>query len=197
MTTRGVHKPGVSMVTSRMLGAFRDNPETRREFAGDDPEQPPDDGGLTPPALGQRRVAAVASLGATGAVRRKAPHLGGRAGARLPPPSPVTALARGRRPAGRSLAAPAAEGEATWPSSSRLRSARVGGQVDGRRHSSPPPSPPPGGGGPAGYRSASHAGALACRTPGGARPRRRPCLRRPFRLAGASRACAACMGRRS
>ena len=32
MTTRGVHKPGVSMVTSRMLGTFRDNPETRREF---------------------------------------------------------------------------------------------------------------------------------------------------------------------
>ncbi|MGB0684129.1 MAG: GTP cyclohydrolase I FolE [Magnetovibrionaceae bacterium] len=32
MTTRGVHKAGVSMVTSRMLGAFRDNPETRREF---------------------------------------------------------------------------------------------------------------------------------------------------------------------
>ncbi|MBL4721573.1 MAG: GTP cyclohydrolase I FolE [Alphaproteobacteria bacterium] len=32
MTTRGVHKPGVSMVTSRMLGAFRNNPETRREF---------------------------------------------------------------------------------------------------------------------------------------------------------------------
>ena len=32
MTTRGVHKPGVSMVTSRMLGAFRDNGETRREF---------------------------------------------------------------------------------------------------------------------------------------------------------------------
>ncbi len=32
MTTRGVHKPGVSMVTSRMLGEFRDNPATRREF---------------------------------------------------------------------------------------------------------------------------------------------------------------------
>ena len=32
MTTRGVHKPGVSMVTSRMLGAFRDNHATRREF---------------------------------------------------------------------------------------------------------------------------------------------------------------------
>jgi GTP cyclohydrolase I len=32
MTTRGVHKPGVTMVTSRMLGAFRDNPDTRREF---------------------------------------------------------------------------------------------------------------------------------------------------------------------
>ena len=31
MTTRGVHKPGVSMVTSRMLGAFRSDPETRRE----------------------------------------------------------------------------------------------------------------------------------------------------------------------
>src|SRR6185437_1882405 len=31
MTTRGVHKPGVTMVTSRMLGAFRDDPSTRRE----------------------------------------------------------------------------------------------------------------------------------------------------------------------
>ena len=32
MTTRGVRKQGVSMVTSRMLGAFRTNPATRREF---------------------------------------------------------------------------------------------------------------------------------------------------------------------
>jgi GTP cyclohydrolase IA len=32
MTTRGVHKTGVSMVTSRMLGAFRDDQATRREF---------------------------------------------------------------------------------------------------------------------------------------------------------------------
>jgi GTP cyclohydrolase IA len=32
MTTRGVDKPGVSMVTSRMTGAFRTNPSTRREF---------------------------------------------------------------------------------------------------------------------------------------------------------------------
>ena len=32
MTTRGVHKPGTSMVTSRMLGAFRANQSTRREF---------------------------------------------------------------------------------------------------------------------------------------------------------------------
>ncbi len=32
MTTRGVHKPGVALVTSRMLGAFRDDPSTRREF---------------------------------------------------------------------------------------------------------------------------------------------------------------------
>jgi GTP cyclohydrolase I len=32
MTTRGVHKPGVTMVTSRMLGAFRTDIATRREF---------------------------------------------------------------------------------------------------------------------------------------------------------------------
>jgi GTP cyclohydrolase I len=32
MSTRGVHKAGASMVTSRMLGAFRDDPSTRREF---------------------------------------------------------------------------------------------------------------------------------------------------------------------
>lgn len=32
MTTRGVHSCGVSMVTSRMLGAFRDTPQTRHEF---------------------------------------------------------------------------------------------------------------------------------------------------------------------
>ena len=32
MTTRGVHKTGVSMVTSRMLGVFRDHAETRHEF---------------------------------------------------------------------------------------------------------------------------------------------------------------------
>lgn len=32
MTTRGIHKPGVTMVTSRMLGAFRENHSTRKEF---------------------------------------------------------------------------------------------------------------------------------------------------------------------
>ena len=32
MTTRGVHKPGVTMVTSTMAGEFRKNPLTRREF---------------------------------------------------------------------------------------------------------------------------------------------------------------------
>jgi len=32
MTTRGVHKRGVSMVTSQMLGVFRDDPRTRVEF---------------------------------------------------------------------------------------------------------------------------------------------------------------------
>lgn len=32
MTCRGVHKPGVTMTTSRMLGAFRKNEKTRREF---------------------------------------------------------------------------------------------------------------------------------------------------------------------
>lgn len=32
MTTRGIHKPGVAMITSQMLGDFRENPATRREF---------------------------------------------------------------------------------------------------------------------------------------------------------------------
>ncbi|MGD9537271.1 MAG: GTP cyclohydrolase I FolE [Alphaproteobacteria bacterium] len=32
MTTRGIHKSGVLMVTSRMLGSFRADPKTRREF---------------------------------------------------------------------------------------------------------------------------------------------------------------------
>ncbi len=32
MTTRGIHKAGVTMVTSRMLGAFRTDAKTRREF---------------------------------------------------------------------------------------------------------------------------------------------------------------------
>ncbi len=32
MTTRGVHKPDTDLVTSRMLGCFRDNPLTRQEF---------------------------------------------------------------------------------------------------------------------------------------------------------------------
>jgi len=32
MTTRGVHKPGTDLVTSRMLGCFRDNPMTRQEL---------------------------------------------------------------------------------------------------------------------------------------------------------------------
>ena len=34
MTTRGVHKAGVSMVTSQMLGAFRKDARTRSEFLG-------------------------------------------------------------------------------------------------------------------------------------------------------------------
>ena len=32
MTTRGIHKSGVSMVTSQMLGAFRKDARTRDEF---------------------------------------------------------------------------------------------------------------------------------------------------------------------
>ncbi|HUS09538.1 MAG TPA: GTP cyclohydrolase I FolE [Pyrinomonadaceae bacterium] len=32
MTTRGVHKHGSAMVTSRMIGCFRENPSTRQEF---------------------------------------------------------------------------------------------------------------------------------------------------------------------
>ena len=32
MTTRGVNKPGVTMVTSSLLGCFREDPATRQEF---------------------------------------------------------------------------------------------------------------------------------------------------------------------
>ena len=32
MTTRGVHKRGVSMITSTMLGSFREDARTRAEF---------------------------------------------------------------------------------------------------------------------------------------------------------------------
>ena len=32
MTTRGVHKRGVSMITSQMLGLFREDARTRAEF---------------------------------------------------------------------------------------------------------------------------------------------------------------------
>ena len=32
MTTRGVHKPDTDLVTSRMLGCFRDNPQLRQDF---------------------------------------------------------------------------------------------------------------------------------------------------------------------
>jgi GTP cyclohydrolase I len=32
MTTRGVHKTGVSMITSQMLGEFREDARTRAEF---------------------------------------------------------------------------------------------------------------------------------------------------------------------
>jgi GTP cyclohydrolase I len=32
MTTRGVHMPDTDLVTSRVLGCFRDNPLTRQEF---------------------------------------------------------------------------------------------------------------------------------------------------------------------
>jgi len=32
MSTRGVHKPGVSMITTRMLGCFKEDSERRREF---------------------------------------------------------------------------------------------------------------------------------------------------------------------
>lgn len=32
MTTRGIHKRGVSMITSHVTGAFRDDPRTRAEF---------------------------------------------------------------------------------------------------------------------------------------------------------------------
>ena len=44
MSTRGVHKAGVGMVTSRMLGAFREDASTRRELLA---------------MIGQRRCASV------------------------------------------------------------------------------------------------------------------------------------------
>ena len=34
MTTRGVHKPRTDLITSRMLGCFRDDPQLRQEFLG-------------------------------------------------------------------------------------------------------------------------------------------------------------------
>ncbi len=34
MTARGVHKPDTDLVTSRMLGCFRDNAQLREEFLG-------------------------------------------------------------------------------------------------------------------------------------------------------------------
>ena len=34
MTTRGIHKTDADLVTSRMLGCFRDNPQLRQEFLG-------------------------------------------------------------------------------------------------------------------------------------------------------------------
>lgn len=34
MTTRGVQKPDTGLVTSRMLGCFRDDPLLRRQFLG-------------------------------------------------------------------------------------------------------------------------------------------------------------------
>jgi len=32
MSTRGVRKPGVGMITTRMLGCFKEDPDRRREF---------------------------------------------------------------------------------------------------------------------------------------------------------------------
>ena len=32
MTTRGIHKRGVSMITSKMMGTFRSDARTRNEF---------------------------------------------------------------------------------------------------------------------------------------------------------------------
>ena len=75
MTTRGVHKPGVTMVTSRMLGAFRDNPGHAAGTAGDDrqsrieyPERirPAGDdiGSRPPPPRHARRVRATGSRNA-------------------------------------------------------------------------------------------------------------------------------------
>ena len=34
MTARGIHKPDTDLVTTRMIGCFRDDPSTRQEFLG-------------------------------------------------------------------------------------------------------------------------------------------------------------------
>ena len=62
MTTRGVHKTGVSMVTSRMLGVFRDHAETRQEFLA---------------AIGMRGAINVANGGGDSSALRRAAHFVG------------------------------------------------------------------------------------------------------------------------
>jgi GTP cyclohydrolase I len=32
MTTRGVHKPDTDLITTRMIGCFKDNAQMRQEF---------------------------------------------------------------------------------------------------------------------------------------------------------------------
>ncbi len=71
MTTRGVHKPGVSMVTSRMLGAFRDNPlDPARVPLGDrhlvDPHH-----ALTRPCLAGRSTRRFCWSGWSGSTRSR------------------------------------------------------------------------------------------------------------------------------
>ena len=65
MSTRGVHKPGVSMVTSRMLGAFRTIRTTRRELLsmiGPRAARPGSIGPIPPPRAGRAAHAVAKAL---------------------------------------------------------------------------------------------------------------------------------------
>jgi GTP cyclohydrolase I len=82
LTTRGVHKPRVTMVTSRMLGAFRDDPLSRPgvlSMIGTRAAQLDNVDQIRPPARSQREEAQLPLGGGRGRrVRAFRPHSAGR-----------------------------------------------------------------------------------------------------------------------